>query len=149
MTNKLTTSVWLHTPTGSVAEVKDYYANIFGTHFTSADAIPLGSTPSGNTEMMYATLFGNSFLFMTSEIEHHTPNDAISFVLTCKDQDEIDRYWNYFTERGTEVQCGWCNDAYGVRWQVIPENLDELLARPNGFQVMMGQKKIIIDEYMK
>jgi predicted 3-demethylubiquinone-9 3-methyltransferase (glyoxalase superfamily) len=147
MKNKLTTSVWLHTKDGTMSEVRDYYGSIFGSNFVAGTVMPLGETPSGNTEMMYATLFGNSFLFMTTKVEHHKPNDAVSFVISCRDQEEIDTYWNYFTERGTEVQCGWCNDTYGVRWQIIPENLDELLAKPNGFQVMMGQKKIIIDEY--
>jgi predicted 3-demethylubiquinone-9 3-methyltransferase (glyoxalase superfamily) len=60
---------------------------------------------------------------------------------------EIDKFWNYFTKEGKESQCGWCIDKYGLRWQVIPNNLREFMARPNAWEVMMKQKKIVIAEY--
>lgn len=46
-----------------------------------------------------------------------------------------------------EVQCGWCNDKFGLRWQIIPTNLGELMQKPNAWEVMMKQKKIVIAEY--
>ena len=69
-------------------------------------------------------------------------------IINCIDQQEIDRYWNYFTACGEESQCGWCIDQFGLRWQVLPDNLPELMSGPNAFEVMMRQRKIIISEYL-
>ncbi len=50
-------------------------------------------------------------------------NEAISFVVECKDQEEIDHYWNYMTSNGgSESMCGWLKDPFGVSWQIIPQN---------------------------
>ncbi len=64
---------------------------------------------------------GNQFKF----------NEAISFVITCEDQQEIDRYWNQLTSNGGEErQCGWCKDQFGVSWQVVPAALGKLMSDP-------------------
>lgn len=86
-------------------------------------------------------------MLMSTASEHHPLNDAISFMINCKDQEEIDKYWNYFTAEGNESQCGWCNDKYGLRWQVLPENFGMLMQKPNAWQVMMSQRKIVIAAY--
>lgn len=86
---------------------------------------------------------------MSTEEEHNKFNDALAFAINCEDQDEIDRYWDYFVKEGEESQCGWCIDKFGLRWQVLPKNLGELMSKPNSFEVMMKQKKIIIEEYLK
>ena len=70
-------------------------------------------------------------------------------MINCDGQNEIDKYWDYFTKEGNEVQCGWCIDKFGLRWQVLPKNLAELMSKPNAFKVMMGQKKIVIKDYLK
>ncbi len=74
-------------------------------------------------------------------------NDSISLIILCDSQEEIDLYWDYFTKDGRESQCGWCIDKLGLRWQIIPSNLDELMSRPNANEIMMSQKKIVISEY--
>ncbi|MEE6295438.1 VOC family protein [Georgenia wangjunii] len=56
---------------------------------------------------------------------------AVSFLIDCGDQDEVDHYWSRLTEGGKEVQCGWLIDRYGLSWQVVPRRLDELLADPD------------------
>lgn len=58
-------------------------------------------------------------------------NESISFQVFCKDQEEIDYYWDKLTEGGEEVQCGWLKDKFGVSWQIEPEILSELLSDPN------------------
>ena len=73
-------------------------------------------------------------------------NEAISFVVTCADQAEIDRYWSRLSHVPESEQCGWCKDRFGVSWQIIPQNMDQLVRRPEQVQVMMQQKKIIIQE---
>ncbi len=147
MTNKITPCIWYSADGGTLAGILSYYGDLFGGDFQPGAVIPLGETPSGHSEMCDVTLFGRRYTLLCSAEPHHPLNDAVSFVIECAGQDEIDRYWNYFTAGGEESQCGWCQDLYGLRWQIIPDNLEELMSRPGGWDVMMGQRKIIIDEY--
>ena len=75
-----------------------------------------------------------------------TFNESISFVVSCKDQDEIDSYWSKLSHVPDSEQCGWCKDRFGISWQIIPENMADLTRRPQQIGVMMGQKKIVIAE---
>lgn len=147
--NKITPALWFHAKDGIMKHVTDYYVKIFENNFVADRPMPLGETPSGNTEMCNVKLFGNKYLFMTTAIEHHTFNDTFAIIIHCKDQEEIDKYWNYFTYEGTESMCGWCMDKFGLRWQIIPENLGELMSKPNAGQVMYTQRKIVIAAYLK
>jgi len=61
-------------------------------------------------------------------------NEAISFVVECENQEEIDYYWEKLTEGGEESMCGWLKDKYGVSWQIIPEILNELMSNPEKSQ---------------
>jgi predicted 3-demethylubiquinone-9 3-methyltransferase (glyoxalase superfamily) len=74
---------------------------------------------------------------------------TLSFILYCEDQNEIDKYCDYSCKQGKESQCGWCIDKYGLRWQVLPNNLRELMSKTNSFKMMMSQKKIVIEDYLK
>ena len=77
-----------------------------------------------------------------------TFNEGVSLLISCKDQDEIDHYWEKLTTVGGEESvCGWLKDKYGVSWQVTPDNMEELMKKPDAFKIMMKQKKIIISEY--
>lgn len=147
--NKIVPCLWFNIDGGDISKVVEYYKNIFGNDFQSSQIIPLGDTPSGKTELCEVHVFGQKYSFMNTAIKHHSLNDAISFMINCVDQNEIDKYWNYFTQDGQESQCGWCIDKYGLRWQVLPSNLEALMSKPNAFEVMMKQKKIIIEEYLK
>lgn len=70
---------------------------------------------------------------------------AVSFVISCETQEEIDYYWDKLTEGGEEGQCGWINrDKFGVTWQVVPSNLPALIQTPCGMQAMLGMKKLDI-----
>ena len=82
--------------------------------------------------------------------------EAISLTITCEDQEETDYYWNAFTANGgTESQCGWCKDKYGLSWQIIPKKLGEFLTSENtekrdyAMQAMFQMKKIIIKDLEK
>ena len=145
--NKIVPSLWFNTDLGNVSMLIDYYKNIFGNDFEAGNIMSLGQTPSGNTEMCQVKIFGQTYSMMSTEKAHHPFNDALAFTINCDDQQEINKYWDYFTKEGKEVQCGWCIDKYGLRWQVIPKNLGELMSKPNAWEVMMKQKKIIIEEY--
>ena len=70
--------------------------------------------------------------------------EAVSFVVRCDSQDEIDYYWERLTDGGTEVACGWLRDKFGLAWQVTPARISELLQSPKAMQAMMGMKKLVI-----
>jgi predicted 3-demethylubiquinone-9 3-methyltransferase (glyoxalase superfamily) len=72
--------------------------------------------------------------------------EAISLVVSCADQAEIDYYWSRLSHVQEAEQCGWCKDRFGLSWQVIPANMGELTRRPEQIRVMMQQKKIVIAE---
>jgi len=148
-TNKITPVLWFHSKDGKMKHVTDYYATIFEDNFSTGAPMPLGETPSSYTEMCNVMIFGNPYLLMTTAKEHHAFNDSYSVMIHCEDQSEIDKYWKYFTQEGEESMCGWCSDKFGLRWQIIPQNLGELMRRPNAGQVMSKQKKIVIEEYLK
>jgi predicted 3-demethylubiquinone-9 3-methyltransferase (glyoxalase superfamily) len=78
-------------------------------------------------------------------------NEAVSFLVGCKDQEEVDWYWNKLSEGGEPGPCGWLKDKYGLAWQIIPTALDELLGDPDRekaqrvMQAMLGMGKIEIE----
>ena len=147
--NKIVPCIWLEADGGKLSKVIEYYKMVFDKDFQAGEIISLGQTPSGNTEMCEVVIFGQKYSLMSTENKHHSLNDAISFMINCDDQKEIDHFWNYFTRDGEESQCGWCLDKYGLRWQVIPKNLGELMCKQNSYEIMMKQKKIVIEEYLK
>ena len=80
-------------------------------------------------------------------------NEAISFIINCKDQEEIDYYWQKLTEDGgAEGQCGWLKDKYGLSWQVVPEELGEIMSKSDNdqrnrvTQAFLKMKKFNIQE---
>lgn len=86
------------------------------------------SGPPGSVKVVDFTLFGQPFSAMTAG-PHHEFNDAISMMIECEDQQELDRYWNAIIEGGGKPQaCGWINDRFGVRWQIVRTKLLELMA---------------------
>ena len=112
--NKIVPCLWFHTAAGEMREVTQYYKNIFGENFQEGVTIPLGETPSGNAEMCEVHIFEKKYTFMSTANKHHSFNDALAFAINCENQNEIDKFWDYFTQEGEEVQCGWCIDNIGV-----------------------------------
>ena len=86
------------------------------------------SGPPGSVKVVDFTLLGQRFQAMTAG-PHDPFNDAISIMVECDDQAQIDRYWKALLKGGgKEVACGWLNDRFGVRWQITPRVLGELMA---------------------
>jgi predicted 3-demethylubiquinone-9 3-methyltransferase (glyoxalase superfamily) len=77
-------------------------------------------------------------------------SEAVSFVIDCADQAEVDYYWDRLVAGGEESQCGWLKDRFGVSWQVVPRRLDELLSDPQparataATKAMLGMRRIVI-----
>lgn len=72
--------------------------------------------------------------------------EAISFVVKCDSQQEVDEYWNRLSTGGQEVQCGWLKDRFGLSWQIVPARLPELVRHPKAMEAMMKMKKIDLAE---
>jgi len=74
----------------------------------------------------------------------HSFTDAISLVVRCDNQDEVDYYYAKLSEGGAEIQCGWVKDKFGLAWQIVPSRALELIKNPKAMQAMMGMKKLDI-----
>lgn len=73
-------------------------------------------------------------------------NEAVSFVVRCDNQQEVDEYWSKLLAGGSESQCGWLKDKFGLSWQIVPARLPELIRHPKAMQAMMGMRKLDIAE---
>src|SRR5688572_25927959 len=108
-----------------------FYASIFPDSRVDRVATMQSESPSGppgSVRVVDFTLFGQPFQAMTAG-PHHDFNDAISIMVSCDDQKELDRYWDALLQGGGKPQaCGWLTDRYGLRWQIVPAVLDEMMA---------------------
>jgi len=105
--------------------------------------------PERTGKISYADfrLFDQWFAVMDGGKDHEFSfSPAISLMVRCKDQAEIDYYWEKLSANPEFEQCGWLEDKYGVSWQITPENMDELLKLPGAFKRMMDMKKLAIAE---
>jgi predicted 3-demethylubiquinone-9 3-methyltransferase (glyoxalase superfamily) len=98
-------------------------------------------------------LQNQTFMIMGNSMQHNFNfNEAISFQVSCDTQDEIDYYWDRFSEGGSEGQCGWIKDKYGLSWQVVPAILGKLMSNPEKsgkvMQAFMPMKKLEIAKLM-
>jgi predicted 3-demethylubiquinone-9 3-methyltransferase (glyoxalase superfamily) len=73
--------------------------------------------------------------------------EAVSFAVLCKDQEEIDYFWEKLSSDPKFEQCGWCKDKFGLSWQIVPENYEELMKKPGAYGKMMQMHKIEIDKF--
>lgn len=137
--------------TNHAEEAITYYTSVFnnakiGTVARYPEA--MGTIKAGSIMFADFLLAGQWFAAMDSGSEHDfTFNEAVSLSVTCKDQEEIDYFWSKLSADPAAEQCGWCKDRYGVSWQIVPENMDELMQRPNAFATMMEMKKLVIADF--
>jgi len=109
-----------------------------------------GPRPEGTVMTVSFELDGLEFVALNGGPEY-TFSEAVSFQVSCKDQNEVDYYWSKLAEGGEEGPCGWLKDRFGVSWQIVPTRLDELLADPDRaksqrvMRAMLGMGKIEID----
>jgi predicted 3-demethylubiquinone-9 3-methyltransferase (glyoxalase superfamily) len=132
MASKVSSKIYPHFWYAREAEeAAKFYASIFpDSRVERVTALPSESPsgPPGSVKVVDFTLFGQRFQAMSAG-PHHEFNDAISMVVACDDQAELDRYWNALLEGGGKPQaCGWLIDRFGLRWQIVPAILDDLMA---------------------
>lgn len=139
---------------GKAEEASDFYMSVFGNSKRGAIArYPAGMAPDKEGTLMFTDfmLEGQWFVAMDSAHEHAFAfNEAVSLMVHCNTQEEIDRYWAKLSAVPAAEQCGWLKDKYGVSWQIIPAALGDLLAHKDpakakaATQAMLGMKKLDI-----
>jgi predicted 3-demethylubiquinone-9 3-methyltransferase (glyoxalase superfamily) len=110
-----------------------FYVSIFpDSRVNRVSTLPSESPsgPPGSVKIVDFVLFGQSFVAMTAG-PLDPFNHAVSFVVNCEDQAEIDRYWNALLRGGAPEQCGWLKDRFGLSWQIVPTVLGDLMTDPD------------------
>ncbi|AHI21814.1 VOC family protein [Corynebacterium vitaeruminis] len=94
------------------------------------------------------TLAGQTFGAMDSAVKQPFDfNCGVAMLVNAHGQDEIDRYWQALSAAPEAERCGWLQDRFGVAWEIVPDNLGELMVRPNAYEKLMKMGKIVIDEF--
>ena len=145
---KITPFLWFD---DNAEEAAAFYVSIFrNSKLGSIARYPEGAPgKAGSVMTVEFTLDGQDFLALNGG-PHFKFNEAISFVVNCKDQAEIDEMWSRLTAGGNEVQCGWLRDKFGLSWQIVPQNMGQLMAGADAegakraMQAMMQMKKLDI-----
>ena len=120
---KIAPFLWFDKDAGEAAR---FYTSIFpGSKITSTKLFD--NTPSGVIEIVSIELFGQEYTLMAAGPMFKF-TEAISFVIRCDSQEEIDYYWSKLSAEPNAEQCGWLKDKYGLSWQVVPTVLNTLLA---------------------
>jgi predicted 3-demethylubiquinone-9 3-methyltransferase (glyoxalase superfamily) len=114
-------------------EAARFYASIFPdsrVDRVTSLAADSPSGPAGSVKFVEFTLCGQSFMAMSAG-QLDPFNHAISLLVQCDDQAEIDRYWDALLEGGKAEACGWLRDRYGVSWQITPRGFGDMMADPD------------------
>ena len=143
---RITPNLWFDT---NGQEAAEFYVSVFPnsaitgmTHYGEA-----GPGPAGTVLAVEFELDGQPFIAINGG-PHFTFDEAVSFLIECADQAEVDYYWSALSEGGEEGPCGWLKDRYGLSWQVCPAGMKEILNDPDrgraerATRAMLGMTKI-------
>jgi predicted 3-demethylubiquinone-9 3-methyltransferase (glyoxalase superfamily) len=147
-TKKVLPCLWFD---NRIEEAVNFYVALFGGKILSTSYYnEAGPLPKGTVLTMTFTLHDEEFMALNGgqQMEY---TEAVSFVVKCRDQAEVDKYWNALTaDGGAEIDCSWCKDKYGLRWQIVPEVLLRYVTDKDAerakraMQAMFKMKKIDI-----
>lgn len=130
ISQKITPHLWF---TEKADEAAAFYASIFpNSRVDRVTAVPSDtpSGPAGSVKVVEFTLAGQPFMAISAG-PLDPFNHAVSFMVDCEDQSEVDHYWNKLLDGGTAEQCGWLRDRYGLCWQIVPTVLGEMMRDPD------------------
>jgi len=147
---KIVPNLWFDT---EAEEAANFYVELFDdarivnvARYTEA-----GPRPAGTVMTVEFELNGQRFVGINGGPQFKF-DEAVSFQVSCEDQDEVDRFWSRLSEGGEEGQCGWLKDRFGLSWQVVPTGMEELFSDPDpgrarrAMEAMLGMQKIDIAE---
>ncbi|MEX0748960.1 MAG: VOC family protein [Candidatus Saccharimonadales bacterium] len=153
MQQKIVPNLWFN---GNAKVAAEYYTSIFpNSRIISIENYPESAEEgladfqldmAGKPLVVEFELNGQHFTAINAGPEFKF-SEAISFAIYCKDQEEIDYFWEKLSSVVEAEQCGWCKDQFGLSWQVIPENMEELMKKPGAYSKMMAMHKIVISEF--
>ena len=143
----ITPNLWFD---GNAEQAAEFYCSVFpNSRITQIARYPKDAPgPEGAVMTVAWELDGRRFVGINGGSQFPF-TEAVSFEITCKDQAEVDHYWERLTaDGGREIECGWLQDKFGLAWQVVPEGADELFSDPDparahrAFQAMLKMKKL-------
>ncbi len=140
---KITPFLWFD---NQAEEAAKFYVSIFkNSKITNVSRYgEVGPGPKGSVMTVSFQLDGQEFIALNGGPQFKfTP--AISLLINCKTQKEIDELWRKLSEGGATQKCGWLQDKYGLSWQIIPERLGELVQDPNAMKEMLKMEKIDLE----
>ncbi len=140
---KITPFLWFD---NQAEEAAKFYVSIFkNSKITNVSRYgEVGPGPKGSVMTVSFQLDGQEFIALNGGPQFKfTP--AISLLVNCKTQKEIDELWRKLSEGGATQKCGWLQDKYGLSWQIIPERLGELVQDPNAMKEMLKMEKIDLE----
>jgi predicted 3-demethylubiquinone-9 3-methyltransferase (glyoxalase superfamily) len=133
MKHKITPHLWFDKEAREAAE---FYVSVFPnskvTNITTLHNTP--SPPAGDTDIVSFELDGQSFMAISAGPLFKF-NEAISFIVSCEDQKEVDYFWGKLSAVPESEQCGWLKDKYGLSWQIVPTAMDEMMAKGTPEQI--------------
>jgi predicted 3-demethylubiquinone-9 3-methyltransferase (glyoxalase superfamily) len=142
--SRITPFLWFDS---NAEEAADFYLSIFKNSRRLTELRNTGGAPESRERVLVVSfeLDGQRFTALNGGPMYKF-NEAVSFVVRCDSQDEVDYYWSKLTAGGIESQCGWLKDKFGLSWQIVPARIGELISHPKAMQAMMSMKKLDIAE---
>lgn len=147
---EITPNLWFD---GNAKQAVNFYVSVFPdskitatVYYPEEGLLDFQKELAGKELTIDFELSGNRFTAINAGPEFKF-NESISFVIPCEDQKEIDYYWEKLSKVPDAEQCGWCKDQYGLSWQVVPKNMEELMNHPGAFANMMQMKKLSIADF--
>jgi predicted 3-demethylubiquinone-9 3-methyltransferase (glyoxalase superfamily) len=147
---RITPNLWFD---GNAKEAVDFYVSVFPdskivatSYYPKEGLADFQKGLAGKELTVEFELSGNRFIAINAGPEFKF-NESVSFMIPCEDQEEIDYYWEKLSKVPASEQCGWCKDQYGLSWQIVPKNMEELMKRPNAFAKLMEMHKIVIEDF--
>ena len=141
---RITPFLWFD---NNAEEAVRFYMSVFKNSKCSTELHHTDDTPgpTGTVLTLAFELDGQRFIALNGGPMFKF-TEAVSFSVRCDSQQEIDDYWAKLSAGGSESQCGWLKDKFGLSWQIVPARLPELLSHPKAMQAMMKMKKLDIAE---
>jgi len=141
---RITPFLWFDS---NAEEAVEFYLSIFKNSRRLDDVRTAGDSPApkGSVLTIAFELDGQKFTALNGGPMFKF-TEAVSFVVRCDSQQEVDYYWSKLSAGGAEVQCGWLKDQFGLSWQIVPARLPELIKHPKAMQAMLQMKKLDIAE---